>query len=297
MPFITYAQNFEDLMLHRALRNIEGGFYIDVGANDPEYESVTKAFYDRGWCGVNIEPTDTMFARLNERRSRDINLNAAAWTSTGKQVLYFITGSEAWATLEPGMAELHREAGRKVEETTIQTVSLRDVCEKYVGEREIHFMKIDVEGGELKVLHGHDFTKWRPWIILGEAHGPDITLEYYRPWQTILEHANYKFVYTDGLNRFFIAKERVDQLSAAFVAPPNVYDEWIRWSELHTRERAELAERDREEAWAALAEAQRQLKELRGEAEALRAKVAQSQRPERWRIASIMDAILARTRG
>lgn len=53
---ISYAQNFEDVMLMRALASIEKGFYIDVGAAWPDQDSVTKAFYEKGWLGVNIEP-------------------------------------------------------------------------------------------------------------------------------------------------------------------------------------------------------------------------------------------------
>ena len=36
MPFISYAQNYEDVILWRALRDVEQGFYVDVGAADPE---------------------------------------------------------------------------------------------------------------------------------------------------------------------------------------------------------------------------------------------------------------------
>jgi hypothetical protein len=32
MSFISYAQNHEDVMLYRALREVKEGFYIDVGA-------------------------------------------------------------------------------------------------------------------------------------------------------------------------------------------------------------------------------------------------------------------------
>ena len=45
--FRSYAQNFEDLMLYRAL-GVERGFYIDIGAQHPEVDSVSKAFFDRG---------------------------------------------------------------------------------------------------------------------------------------------------------------------------------------------------------------------------------------------------------
>ena len=45
MRFISYAQNYEDVMLARALRGVEKGFYIDVGAQDPVNDSVTKSLY------------------------------------------------------------------------------------------------------------------------------------------------------------------------------------------------------------------------------------------------------------
>jgi hypothetical protein len=42
MPFISYAQNYEDVILWRAMRDIEHGFYVDIGAADRGEDSVTK---------------------------------------------------------------------------------------------------------------------------------------------------------------------------------------------------------------------------------------------------------------
>ena len=53
---ISYAQNFEDVMLARAFGDRRDGFYIDVGACFPDVASVTRHFYDLGWNGVNVEP-------------------------------------------------------------------------------------------------------------------------------------------------------------------------------------------------------------------------------------------------
>ena len=83
MSFISYAQNFEDVMLHRALRDVKKGFYIDVGANDPVVDSVTKAFYDSGWRGINIEPVKEFYEKLQQDRPDDINLQLAARASKG----------------------------------------------------------------------------------------------------------------------------------------------------------------------------------------------------------------------
>jgi len=46
MSLISYAQNFEDVMLWRALKHINKGFYIDVGAFSPDNDSITKFFYE-----------------------------------------------------------------------------------------------------------------------------------------------------------------------------------------------------------------------------------------------------------
>ena len=44
-PFVSYAQNQEDVVLARALRpDDRAGFWVDVGAGDPVWDSVTAAF-------------------------------------------------------------------------------------------------------------------------------------------------------------------------------------------------------------------------------------------------------------
>jgi hypothetical protein len=51
-------------MLWRALSTVRDGFYIDIGAGDPDRDTVTRAFYERGWQGINIDPDPTCFAAL-----------------------------------------------------------------------------------------------------------------------------------------------------------------------------------------------------------------------------------------
>src|SRR5690242_3468104 len=68
MTFVSFAQNFEDVMLWSALKDVEGGFYIDAGAAEPEEFSVTHAFTLRGWHGINIEPAHRPFRQLSQAR-------------------------------------------------------------------------------------------------------------------------------------------------------------------------------------------------------------------------------------
>src|SRR5579862_6771353 len=84
MPILSYGQCLEDLRLYHALKQVERGFYIDVGAQHPAIHSVTKIFYDRGWRGINIEPSPAWFASLVSYRPRDINLRVAAAAAAGE---------------------------------------------------------------------------------------------------------------------------------------------------------------------------------------------------------------------
>ena len=55
-----HAQNFEDVLLARCFEAQATGFYVDVGAEDPDIGSVTRHFYERGWRGLNVFATYTL---------------------------------------------------------------------------------------------------------------------------------------------------------------------------------------------------------------------------------------------
>jgi hypothetical protein len=72
--FVSYAGNAEDVVLARALRPDETtGSWIDVGARHPLTSSVTRAFADRGWSGLNIYPREADGA-FRADRPYDVNV-------------------------------------------------------------------------------------------------------------------------------------------------------------------------------------------------------------------------------
>lgn len=225
MPFVSYAQNFEDVMLHRAFRNIQNGFYIDIGANDPELHSVTLAFYQRGWRGVNVEPVEADRARLAAARPRDTTLGVAVGEEAGSLPFYVFAGT-GLSTLSRDQAEEHVANGFAMEQTVVEVTTIADICRQYVS-GDIHFLKIDVEGGEWGALAGADLGNFRPWIVLVEATRPNSQQSTHQEWEALLTDAAYRFVYFDGLNRFYVAEERHSALAASFQTPPNVFDDFI----------------------------------------------------------------------
>jgi len=226
MTFLSYAQNFEDVMLWRALRSVGRGFYIDIGAAHPDTDSVTRAFYDRGWHGINVEPVAEAARRLADARLRDVTLQVAVGESVGTAA-FFAVPTTGLSTLERDALPAIARAGFEVQTQRVELTTLASICREHAPQ-DIHFLKIDVEGGELAVLRGADFAAFRPWIVVVEATAPMSTEQTHHAWEPILLAAAYRFVYFDGLNRFYVAAERHDSLAPSFHAPPNVFDDFLR---------------------------------------------------------------------
>lgn len=228
MPFVSYAQNNEDVLLWRALSHVPNGFYIDVGANDPVEHSVTKAFYDAGWRGINVEPLPAHIAAFDAQRPRDVNLAIAAGSSDGELTLYDVPDVRGWASPEAAVAEMHRAEGHRVAELTVPVRTLASVCAEHVDGKTdaIHFLKIDVEGFEGEVLRGMDFARWRPWVLVVEATLPGSRETAHESWDHLVTSQRYRYVWFDGLNRYYVAEEH-PELLAHFGTQPNVFDDYI----------------------------------------------------------------------
>ena len=240
MTFVSYAQNFEDVLLWRALGHVRAGFYVDVGAAHPDVDSVTRAFFERGWRGINIEPGPADAARLAAARPGDITLQLAAGRCDGEADFFTVPGT-GLSTLDPAVAESYRARHWSPRPGRIAVRTLASLFRAHVR-TDIHFLKIDVEGAEAEVLAGADLRTWRPWIILVEATAPLSTEPTYAAWEPGLLEQGYRFVWFDGLNRFYVADERADALATHFRTPPNVFDDFIRANDTVWAERIGTAE-------------------------------------------------------
>ncbi|HXX14987.1 MAG TPA: FkbM family methyltransferase [Candidatus Eremiobacteraceae bacterium] len=223
--FVSYAQNFEDVMLERVFGSQTNGFYIDVGAWHPETYSVTKHFYEKGWSGINIEPSKSYYEILTKRRSRDINLNVAIGTCVGSRDFIEVP--------ESGLSSLGRDAIARAEQHDLSSrcykipvLTLQSVCEQYCCGKPLSFLKIDVEGCERDVIASLDWRIHRPVVVLVEAVHPDTGLPAWDTWECILLDAGYNFVWFDGLNRYYL-KSECEDLKKHFLVPPGFADGFV----------------------------------------------------------------------
>lgn len=227
-PVISYAQNQEDIVLARALDPGHPGFYVDVGAGDPVFDSVTKLFYDRGWHGINVEPHAASFSRLEAERPRDVNLRAGLAAEAGHRPFFESASHPGSSTFSPRVAEALPFEDLELRTVEVVVTTLEAVCSRHAP-GEIDFLKIDAEGMEREVILGGDWRRFRPRVLVVEATVPNTPEPDFGGWEPLLFDHDYYFALFDGLNRFYV-REEDRGLLPALAAPANVFDGFVPYS-------------------------------------------------------------------
>lgn len=227
---ISYSQNLEDIILNRVFKDTSVGRYVDIGAGHPTVDSVTRLFYDQGWRGINVEPNPTLYNDLLRERPRDININCGVADVDSSETLDFLCvplsglstfDQSLWAGYLDEFPESHVT---RVEVNSLASIAAnnRDFC------KEVEFLKIDVEGYEKEALSGADFDLLKPKVVIVESTKPRETTPSFVEWEQHLLSNDYKYVYFDGLNRFYVRKDH-PHLEEGFSSPPNVFDNYERY--------------------------------------------------------------------
>lgn len=154
------------MRLVAAFFNSPTGYFVEVGANDPQLRSQTWHLEAAGWRGALIEPQPDLAERL--RATRSALVFAAACSSpdqAGSHLPFHVAGP---------LSSLNRERmapgtlPERVIEVPVRT--LDSILEEADAKPGFDFLSIDVEGHELEVLSGFDVARWKPRLILMEDH-------------------------------------------------------------------------------------------------------------------------------
>ena len=221
---VSYAQNAEDVVLHRALCSGGPGRYVDVGASSPDVGSVTKHFYDLGWSGIDVEPLAEEAAELRRARPRDVVVEAALGAAAGEITIYVVDDERGLSSTDVEVGTGYSRAGRPVRERVVALRTLADVLDEHC-DGDIAFLKVDVEGAEAEVLSGNDWTRWRPRVVVVEATKPWSHHQTHTSWEPQLLAAGYLFASFDGLNRYYACAEEPDLVP--LLSPASELDNFV----------------------------------------------------------------------
>lgn len=201
---VSFSQNYEDIALYHLLSKVKSPIrYIDVGANHPIIDSVTRLFYLRGGFGINIEPQPRYLALLEIDRPKDINIGIGIGSKEDSLILY---GNGECATFDSTSKFVDTNIKTEVKVETLDSVIKRHNISP------IHFLKIDCEGWERDCILGANLKKNRPWLICIESTLPCTNEECFDKWESLLLDANYVFVGKIGINRFYAASEYTESI-------------------------------------------------------------------------------------
>jgi FkbM family methyltransferase len=228
MPWTQYSRNLEDVMLRRALGGVKGGFFLDVGAYHPVVDNNTYALYLQGWRGIAVEPLFEFRDAWEALRPGDILLDLAVSSRNGEKTLYVVAGEASQlSTLDARHAARWRAKGFQVLPRPVPAITLNAILESYL-DSELHALCLDVEGSEAEALEGLDLSRYRPWLMVIEAIQPVLKTEAHAQWEPALVAAGYEFVYFDGANRFYVAREHAE-LRDHFSRGPDSADDFVRY--------------------------------------------------------------------
>ena len=140
-------------VLGKIFPGVANGFFLDVGSGHGTIGSNTKALEDLGWTGICIDPFPS------HMEGRTCRMDKVVVSSTAGQVVKFRTHMALGGIVDTlGKWKTEAEKSPEVEFTT---TTLGDVLAAANAPAFIHFLSLDIEGGELEALKGVSFDKYR----------------------------------------------------------------------------------------------------------------------------------------
>lgn len=194
----------EDLIILNYFKDINDGYYVDVGCYHPVHLSNTFLLHKKGWNGVNIDISEYSIDLFNYLRPRDTNINTAVTNFDGSTKFYYQKKLSQLSSIKKNTATKRMQG--KIDEKDIKAYKLNTILNntKY-RYKKINFLNIDAEDSDFDVLCSIDFKIYRPDMICVEIIEEDIfESNIYR----FLNELNYKKIWSSKSNwsHIFIEK-------------------------------------------------------------------------------------------
>ena len=201
----TYSQFQEDLFLQKYFKDINDGFYVDIGCYHPVKYSNTALLYNKGWSGINLDLNQTSIDLFNIARRRDKNICAAISNKNESTNFYFDHSLSPVNTLNKEFSDFATKniSFKKHEEKEIKTYTFDSLINNfYLKLNKIDFLNIDAEAHDFEVLEGFNLKKFKPKLICVELYDNKIEIVE-KKFVNFLSKYRYSLINKIGPNGFF----------------------------------------------------------------------------------------------
>ncbi len=194
----------EDLVISDFFKNLNDGYYVDVGCYHPIHLSNTFLLHKKGWNGINIDISEYTIDLFKFLRPKDTNINSAVTNFDGSTRFYYQKKLSQLSSIKKSTATKRMQG--KINEKEIKALKLNTILNnsKYKN-KKINFLNIDAEDSDFDVLRSIDFKIYRPNMICIEIIAGNIfDSNIYR----FLNSLNYKKIWSSKSNwsHIFIEK-------------------------------------------------------------------------------------------
>ena len=170
-PLKSYSGSFgEDLFVINYFSDKEFGIYVDIGCNQPKFNSLTFLLYKNGWSGMNIDISERCIELFNFFRKNDKNLNVSIGSKNRTVNSYIFYENCTMNTVDKNFSEFTAKSvnkeplTKKIKEKTLNKI----LKEQKI--KNIDYLNIDVEGYELNVIKGFNILEYKPKLVSIEIH-------------------------------------------------------------------------------------------------------------------------------
>jgi hypothetical protein len=140
-------------VIFKMFPGVKNGFFLDVGSGPGTIGSNTKALEELGWTGICVDPFPS------QMEDRTCRMEKEVVSSSSGQIVKFHTHAGLG-----GIADTlgkWKEEAEKSPVVELKTITLGELLSRDQAPSFIHFLSVDIEGGELEALKGIPFDKYR----------------------------------------------------------------------------------------------------------------------------------------
>ena len=182
------------------------GVFLDVGAFEPIRISNSYHFEKNNWNVYCFEANSNSIPLLQQYRKNVFNY--AIYDKDEDNIEFNVVESNGWTAgfsaieLSDEISNIFKCDNKIITKITVNQRTLNSLLQtELTNVKTIDILKIDIEGGELKCLHGINFNTHRPKLILLENITNDKKIEEYLNANGYILHKQVSY------NQFYINKK------------------------------------------------------------------------------------------